>query len=95
MDAALPAPPPATDASYPTTSARSSLGEESVTPRSYVKSKNRSSSSSQPEPLLQVTAGVNGRLGLATSTTITITETTISYGRYEIPLEEIEQAVRA
>jgi hypothetical protein len=45
-------------------------------------------------PLLQVTAGVNGRLGLATSTTLTITESTLAYSRYEIPLVEIEQVVR-
>ena len=46
------------------------------------------------EPLLQVAASVNGRLGLATSTVLSVTQSTISYSRYEIPIDQIERAVR-
>ena len=64
----------------------------SLTPRQFLRSSRSSRSSSTAAPaLLQVTAGINGRLGLATSTTLTVTETTLAYGRYEIPLVEIEQ----
>ena len=45
-------------------------------------------------PLLQVAAGVNGRLRLATSTKIIITNDSISYGRYTIPIDQIERVVR-
>ena len=65
------------------------------TPRSFLRPRSRSlPSGSGLQPLLKVTAGINGRLGLATSTTLTITKATLVYGRYEVPLEEIEQAVR-
>ena len=45
-------------------------------------------------PLLQVAAGVNGRLRLATSTKIIITNDSISYVRYTIPTDQIERVVR-
>lgn len=65
------------------------------TPRSFLsRSRTRAIDANQP-PLLQLSAGINGRLGLATSTILTITSTTLAYGRYEVPLEEIEQAVCA
>ena len=65
------------------------------TPRLYVRTPRRAASSNSLPPLLQMNASVNGRLGLATSTTLIISAQTLSYGRYEIPLVEIEQAVCA
>ena len=73
-----------------------SLDEESMdTPRRKEFLRRSSTAPLASEPLLQVAAGMNGRLGLATSTVLSITQSTISYGRYEIPIDQIERAVHA
>ena len=65
------------------------------TPRRKEFTRARSRSLTSPiAPLLQVACGVNGRLGLATSTVLTVTSDMIAYGRYEIPIDQIERAVR-
>ena len=68
------------------------LGEESsMTPRR--REFLRRNSAPAGTPLLQVAASTNGRLGLATSTMITIKHDVISYGRYDVPIDQIERAV--
>ena len=46
----------------------------------------------QEPPLLQCAVSINGRLGLATTTTLVVTQSSICYGRYIIPLVDIERA---
>ena len=45
--------------------------------------------------LLSIPVSTNGRMGVTSSTTLTITEEYILYGRYEIDLGSVESWVRA
>jgi hypothetical protein len=49
---------------------------------------------SDQQVLLSVPTNINGRLGRLTATKLTITPTTLLYGRYEIELDNIREAVR-
>ena len=66
-------------------------GDSPRTPRLFLRPRARSMGAGLA-PLLQMMAGINGRMGFTTSTTLTITRATLAYGRYEVPLDEIEQA---